>query len=242
MLKKFKSYVVLKRQTICSCVFRQEFERSNLKLIKRVLIMDGTIYTIGYAGFSRDIFIQELKKYTISVLIDVRSSPFSSFHSEYNKDILKAALKKNNIYYRNYAKEFGARQDNLDLYTSDGYLDFEKVAQSDDFQNGLSKLCNSIKQGYIPALMCAEINPFDCHRAILVSRAFYECGYNVIHILPKGRTCGQNDVNKALLDKYFPDRSQLSFFERAEEDKLIKEAYKKRNAEIGYKITEGDKQ
>lgn len=204
--------------------------------------MDGTIYTIGYAGFSRDIFIQELKKYAISVLIDVRSSPFSSFHSEYNKDILEAALTKNNIYYRNYAKEFGARQDNLDLYASDGYLDFEKVAQSDDFQNGLSKLCNSIKQGYIPALMCAEINPFDCHRAILVSRAFYEYGCNVVHILPEGRTYSQSDLNKTLLDKYFPGRNQLSFFENAGEDKLLREAYKKRNAEIAYKITEGDEQ
>lgn len=204
--------------------------------------MDGTIYTIGYAGYSRDIFIQELKKYTISVLIDVRSSPFSSFHSEYNKDILETVLKKNNIYYRNYAKEFGARQDNLDLYTSDGYLDFEKVAQSEDFQNGFSKLCNSIRQGYTPALMCAEINPFDCHRAILVSRAFYEYGCNVVHILPEGRTCSQSDLNKALLNKYFPGRNQLSFFENEGEDKLLKEAYKRRNAEIGYKIAKGDEQ
>ncbi len=204
--------------------------------------MDDTIYTVGYAGFSRDTFIQELKKHGISVLIDVRSSPFSSFHSEYNKDILEAVLKKNNIYYRNYAKEFGARQDNFDLYTSDGYLDFEKVAKSDDFQSGLSKLRNSMKQGYVPALMCAEINPFDCHRAILVSRAFYECGCNVIHILPEGRTCSQTDLNKALLDKYFPNRDQISFFENAEEYQLIKEAYKKRNAEIGYKIAEDDEQ
>ncbi len=197
--------------------------------------MDDTIYTIGYAGFSSSMFIQELKKYRISVLIDVRSSPFSSFHSEYNKDILEAVLKENKIYYRNYAKEFGARQDNIKLYTPDGYLDFEKVARSDNFQSGLSKLRNSMKQGYVPALMCAEINPFDCHRAILVSRAFYECGCNVIHILPEGKTCSQSDLNKALLDKYFPDRDQISFFESAGEDELINEAYKKRNADIGYK-------
>lgn len=204
--------------------------------------MNGTIYTIGYAGFSRDKFIQELKKYTISVLIDVRSSPFSSFHSEYNKDVLETVLKKEKIYYRNYAKEFGARQVNPDLYTPDGYLDFEKTAQTDDFQNGFFKLSNSIKQGYIPALMCAEINPIDCHRAILVSRSFYEHGYNVVHILPQNRTCSQSDLNKALLDKYFPDRNQLSFFENAEENMLLREAYKRRNAEIGYKITGGDKQ
>lgn len=202
--------------------------------------MDGTIYTIGYAGFSIDTFVQTLKSYSISVLIDVRSSPFSAFHSEFNKDKLEAVLKENNIYYRNYANEFGARQDKPELYTPDGYLDFEKVAQSDDFQNGLSKLCNSMGKGYIPVLMCAEINPFDCHRAILVSRAFFECGCNVVHILPNGRTCSQSELNQALLDRFFPDRNQFSFFENEEEDKLLKEAYKKRNAEIGYRIGEGN--
>lgn len=202
------------------------------------MFMGNTIYTIGYAGFSRDAFIEELKKYGVSVLIDVRSSPFSSFHQEYNRDILEAALKKNKIYYRNYAKEFGARQDSVKLYSSDGYLDFEKVAKSNDFQSGLLKLRNSMEQGFVPALMCAEKKPFDCHRAILVSRAFYECGCNVVHILPENKTCSQDDLNKALLDKYFPDRNQISMFEYLEEDDLIKEAYKKRNSEIGYRIME----
>lgn len=202
--------------------------------------MDNTIYTIGYAGFSRDAFIEELKKYRISVLIDVRSSPFSSFHQEYNRDLLEPALKNNKIYYRNYAKEFGARQDDIKLYSSDGYLDFEKVAKSDNFQNGLLKLRNSMEQGYTPALMCAEKNPFDCHRAILVSRAFYECGCNVIHILPGNKTCSQGDLNKALLEKYFPGRDQISMFGNSEEDDLVKEAYKKRNSEIGYRMMENN--
>ena len=200
--------------------------------------MKNTIYSIGYAGFSRDSFIEELKKYRISVLIDVRSSPFSSFHSEYNKDALETVLKNNGIYYRNYVKEFGARQDDFKLYSSEGYLDFEKVAKSRDFQNGVSKLCNSIEQGYTPVLMCAEKDPIDCHRAILVSRAFYESGCNVVHLLPENKTCTQEDLNNALLERYFPDRDQFSLFGNADEDELIKEAYRKRNSEIGYRIEE----
>lgn len=200
--------------------------------------MENTIYTIGYAGFSRDSFVEELKRNRISVLIDVRSSPFSSFHSEYNKDVLEVVLRNNGIYYRNYAKEFGARQDDFKLYSAEGYLDFEKVAKTRDFQDGLLKLCNSIRQGYVPVLMCAEKNPIDCHRAILVSRAFHENGCNVIHLLPENKTWTQNDLNNALLEKYFPDRDQFSLFGNTDERELIKEAYRKRNSEIGYRIGE----
>lgn len=200
--------------------------------------MKNTIYTIGYAGFPREDFIQVLKQNRVSVLIDVRSSPFSSFHSEYNRDVLEDILRKNKIYYRNYAKEFGARQENKKLYTQEGYLDFEKVALSKDFQEGLSKLRESMKQGFVPALMCAEKNPFDCHRAILVSRAFAECGCEVIHLLPDSKKCTQDDINNALLDKFFPNRDQLSMFGDTNEDELIKAAYRKRNAEIGYNMYE----
>jgi len=41
--------------------------------------MINTIYTIGYSGFVIDDFIQILKKYKISVVIDVRSNPYSQY-------------------------------------------------------------------------------------------------------------------------------------------------------------------
>lgn len=202
--------------------------------------MSKTIYTIGYAGFSREAFIAVLKKYSITVLIDVRSSPFSAFHPEYNKDVLETILHSNGIYYRNYAKEFGARQNDTKLYSSSGCLDFEKVTETTDFQNGLRKLCYSMEQGYVPVLMCAEIKPIDCHRSILVSKAFHECGCNVVHILPHNKTCSQNDIVGELLEKYFPNRNQISMFENLDEHEYIQMAYRRKNEEIGYRITEGD--
>ena len=86
--------------------------------------------------------------------------------------------------------------------------------------------------------MCAEKNPIDCHRAILISRAFQKDGCRVIHILSDKRTCTQEDISAALLDKYFPNREQISLFGNSTDESLIEEAYRKRNAEIGYKITE----
>ena len=52
------------------------------------------IFTIGYTAFQIEDFFDILKKYNINSVIDVRSSPFSKFHSEYNTDILSTELKK----------------------------------------------------------------------------------------------------------------------------------------------------
>ena len=74
--------------------------------------MTKTLYTIGYSGFLVEEFIDALKKNNINAVIDVRSSPYSQFFSDYNKEPLEKTLKKEGIFYRNYSKEFGARQYN----------------------------------------------------------------------------------------------------------------------------------
>ena len=198
--------------------------------------MSKIIYTIGYSGFSINAFIDTLKRHGIRLVIDVRSSPYSSFYPDYNMDTLKATLLKNGIYYRNYADEFGARQNNKALY-AEGYLDFNLHCQSEAFIKGVTKLIDSLAQGYTFALMCAEKEPIRCHRTIMVSRRFFEKGYTIIHILPNGAYTTQQDIEQKLLDKFFPDRDQTTFFNEPQSDnQLIPQAYKLQNAEIGYRM------
>lgn len=198
--------------------------------------MNNQIYTIGYSGFPIATFIDTLKNHGIRLVIDVRSSPYSSFYPDYNMDSLKAILIKNGIYYRNYADEFGARQNNKALYT-EGYLNFDLHCQTEAFTTGVQKLIDSLAKGYTFALMCAEKEPIRCHRTIMVSRRFFEKGYNVIHILPNGKYITQQDVEQSLLDKFFPDRDQATFFNDPQsDDQLIPQAYRLQNAEIGYRM------
>ncbi len=199
--------------------------------------MSNTVYTVGYSGFSFDEFCKLLKKNEIQLVIDVRSVPFSKRYPEYNRDVLKNSLAQHRIYYRNYAHEFGARQEERRFYTKDGYLDFELFSKSEAFQEGVEKLCKSMQQNYTFTLMCAEKNPLDCHRAIMVSRAFSERGYKVVHLLPRNKVITQNDFNKMLLDKYYPNRQQLSLLDSPKDDsELLKQAYRYRNKEIGYRM------
>ena len=140
------------------------------------------------------------------------------------------------IHYGSFAEEFGARQENL-LYHSNGYLDFEQYILSEQFLSGVSRVADGISRGYSPALMCAEKNPIDCHRAIMVSRVFYEQGFEVRHILVDGSYLTQSELEEELLDLYYPDRDQASIFGNKPDTDLIKDAYRKQNEKIGYKLT-----
>ena len=206
---------------------------------KRGEQMVNTVYSIGYSGFLINNFIDTLHTNKISLVIDVRSTPYSQYFSDYNKDKLEQVLKKSGIYYRNYALEFGARQEERKYYTQEGYLDFELFAKSPLFLSGFDKLIKSMEQNYTFALMCAEKDPFNCHRTILVARAFYNAGYKVIHLLPNKCKVTQEEIEARLLKKYFPDRNQITLFgETLNEEEYVNQAYKKCNAEIGYSIEE----
>ncbi len=204
--------------------------------------MVDTITTIGYSGFSSEEFLKTLKENNIDVLIDVRSSPYSEFFRQYNKEPLSVFLKQNGIFYRNYAREFGARQDNPEYRTPTGYLDFSKFSKSAPFLEGVDKICKSMQQGYRVAFMCSEKNPINCHRAILVSRTFHELGYHVKHLLPEGSYITQTDLEQELLDLYYPERFQLSLFQPSSlsESYYIDKAYQLQNEKIGYVMAESE--
>ena len=200
-----------------------------------------TIYTIGYTGFTREELVKQLAMRNINVLVDVRSSPMSERYPDFNRPELSEYLLANGIIYRNYAEEFGARQDDSRFYTDDGYLDFKKFAQSERFLGGIEKILRSAGKKYRFVLMCAEKDPINCHRAILVARAFYERGCKIIHILPQNREITQADIERELLDKYFPRRAQISFDDMdgaITEEELIDRAYNEQAKKIAYRPEE----
>ena len=211
--------------------------------------MNNTVYTIGYTGFTIEEFLKTLKDNDINVVIDVRSSPYSERYPDYNKESLSFILKAENIYYRNYASEFGARQDNRSFYSSEGYLDFDLFAKSEQFLSGVKKMKNSIAQGYKIVFLCAEKKPVQCHRAILVARAFHNLGYKVIHFLPENKTATHDDIEDELLLMHCKDADQISIDslfsninieETMNKKEYLKTAYRAQNKKIAYRIEEDE--
>lgn len=201
--------------------------------------MNKTIYTIGYTAFQMKEFIFMLKLFNINCLIDVRSSPYSKNYPDYNKNSLEKILDIYNILYRNYKYEFGARQTDKSFYTEYedfSYVDFSKFTISKQFNIGVNNLEQGLNSGYNICLMCAETDPADCHRSIMIGRGLKDRGFDVKHILKSKNIKSQSDIEKDLLEHYFNNRDQFQFFtEERDDDFYIKEAYTKKNIEIGFR-------
>lgn len=196
-------------------------------------IMMAQIFTIGYTAFpNQNDFVAILKKYNVLCAIDVRSYPMASqFYAVYSKPTLELLLKNHNIIYRNYAKEFGARQENREYFMEEGCLDFKRFAKSEEFLNGVEKIKKILFLNYNLALMCAEKDPIDCHRTIMIGRALNLLGFDIKHILAGGNLQTQQEIDFRLLKFYHLDESSL--FQT--KDELIDEAYIRKNIQIGYR-------
>ena len=196
------------------------------------------LFTIGHSVYKFDFFLSLLEKHKINYLIDVRSSPFSRFAQDFNKGILANSLKETNIKYVLMGDYFGARPKDRELYSKEGYLDFEKVWATEQFKKGLNNIIKGLKQNNNICLMCTEKDPIDCHRAIMISRAFNLKGIEVNHILQSGEIQTQKELDERLLDLYFPDRGQLSLFseDNLTDEQMLVEAYRMRNKKIGYEM------
>ena len=145
-------------------------------------------------------------------------------------------LKEEGIVYRNYNKEFGARQKEAN-YFPNGYLDFLLFSKSEIFQYGLDRTSKAIPMGFNFVLMCSEKDPLTCHRSIMVAREFHRNGFTVKHILADGSISSQDEIEKRLVDMYYPNRNQISFLEPSLPwCKMVENSYQFHNQKIGYKL------
>ncbi|MBQ7609347.1 MAG: DUF488 domain-containing protein [Desulfovibrionaceae bacterium] len=215
--------------------------------------LPGKLFTIGYSGFDIQTFVDTINDCNINVIMDVRSSPYSSHFPEYNADNLKNLVsnkknwKQGIAYYVPMKESFGARQTNPAYFSKEKFLDFEKFQKSKQFLAGCTQVLNGLSQGYNIVLLCAEREPSHCHRAVLITRWFDVHGYAVTHILP-GTLKVQSDVDEELLQKYLNKNymknmqsgSLLALDKSPEEIRKedIEKAYRKQNREIGFRQTE----
>lgn len=187
-----------------------------------------TVYTVGHSTHPIGKFLDLLTRNGITALADVRSSPFSRHNPQFNKEALSAELKKHGIAYVFVGKELGARSDDPSCY-EDGRVRYSRLAKTTLFRTGIDRVLSGA-QKYRVALMCAEKEPLDCHRTLLVSRALEQRGAGILHILPDGSTEPQQQTMSRLLD--LVGLPQVDMFRTY--DQLVEDACKIREQKIAY--------
>ncbi|AXP80541.1 hypothetical protein CJ739_1452 [Mariniflexile rhizosphaerae] len=144
--------------------------------------MTDVIYSIGHGNKSIDSFINELKKYDIEYLLDVRTSPMSKFNPQFNRPLLEEDLKKHLITYMFAGEQLGGLPKDPSCYTN-GKVDYSKIRQKPFFQDAIKVLIEANKENMKIALMCSESNPAECHRSKLIGQELLEHNISLNHIV-----------------------------------------------------------
>jgi len=163
------------------------------------------LFTIGHSVHPVERFIELLNMHGITALCDVRSSPYSRFTPQFNREVLKDELTKHPIAYIYLGSELGPRSSDQNCY-KDGKIQYDLLARTDLFQQGLGRLRKGIKS-YRIAMMCAEKDPIVCHRMILICRYLRDGGIRIGHILEDGAIENHSDTEARLMEllKISPD-------------------------------------
>ena len=146
--------------------------------------MSNTVYTIGYSGYHQDMarFVSDLKVHGINVVADVRTSPYSKFSPEFNREAIQAGLRSAGLKYVFMGDELGARPADRHCYV-DGAVDYDRIVAADFFKHGLDRVQTGVSRGYVITLLCAEKDPIDCHRNVLVAHSLAKRGIDIKHLI-----------------------------------------------------------
>lgn len=194
-----------------------------------------TLFTIGHSSHRAEVFLTLLERHAIEAVADVRSTPYSRRHPQFNRKTLAATLEAHGIHYVFLGEELGARAKDPSVYR-DGKVDYERLAATELFRTGIERLLDGAKQ-YRIAVMCAEKEPLDCHRAILVARELARRGASVRHILANGEVETHEELEERLLRRV--RREPLPLFAAEDRAAALELAYAVRGRAIAYPATPG---
>lgn len=186
------------------------------------------VLTIGHSSHSWEYFARLLRSACVTAIADVRSTPFSRRTPQFNRDTLKGALREIGIAYSFLGRELGGRPKDASLFC-DGTADYDKMAKTVAFQEGLNRVINGSRD-YRVALLCSEHDPLDCHRCLLVGSHLAQRHIDVQHIISDGSIRSHDSIEERLLT-LVDGRNDDLFIPREER---LAAAYRERSRRVAF--------
>ena len=157
------------------------------------------VLTVGHSDHSIEDFIALLRKHSVEALVDTRSEPFSARHPQFTKHVVSQLLGEAGIRYYFLGDKVGGRPADRTLYDEEGAPDYDKMAQTSAYKEGIESLLELARGDENVAIMCSEGDYKQCHRYLLVSRSLALLDVEVNHILRDG-TLEENPAPQLAMD------------------------------------------
>jgi uncharacterized protein (DUF488 family) len=175
---------------------------------------DRGVLTVGHSHHELPRLVELLRAAEVEAVADVRSHPFSRRLPQYNRPELEHGLAAAGIAYVFLGDLLGGRPDQPGLYDEEGRVDYARVRATNFFARGLDRVAQARKK-YRVALLCAEEDPLDCHRGLMIAPALVERGIVPAHL----RGDGSVESMAAMEDRLLAETGQDGLFAQTEEDR-----------------------
>ncbi len=152
------------------------------------------LYTLGYSDFfEEEKLINRLKKFNIECVVDVRTFPYSKTFSQYDEPVFKKRLNKEGIEHFFLGDYIGGLI--FKNHFKEGVNSIFDLLEDEKIKTGLNKLYKIAKEKKT-AIMCAEKEPFNCHR-LAISFLFKEkTPFEVIHIFSDKEESFEENISR----------------------------------------------
>ena len=157
------------------------------------------LFTIGHSILEMGAFAKTLKDHRVELVADVRSVPQSARLPHFSQPAFEKLLAAENIAYLFLGEELGGRPDDADAYLSNGVVDYAARRKSYAFQRGVERLLKELEERSA-AMMCAEEDPLQCHRFMMVCAELVKLGVDPVHIRKGGQIETQEAAEDRLLE------------------------------------------
>jgi uncharacterized protein (DUF488 family) len=136
------------------------------------------------------VLVSLLCRHGIQQVVDVRSSPYSRYVPQANREALSRSLEQAGIAYRWMGDELGGKPQGV-------VADYDQLRAAPAFRHGIvslvehATLCRT-------AILCAEGDFRQCHRYKLITPALREQNVRVLHIEPDGTLVDDDSAPRQL--------------------------------------------
>lgn len=189
----------------------------------------NSVYSVGHSTHSIEEFVALVRENGVAAIADVRSTPYSRWRPQFNQGALQNSLREHGIRYVFLGAQLGGRGTAGTARDEGGRVKYQHIAESAAFREGLRRVRTGSELMRV-ALMCAEGEPLDCHRGILISRLLAAQGTPVTHIHADGHLETHHDAEHRLLrlmGLHQPDLFRTP-------DQVLSDAYARQEARIAY--------
>jgi uncharacterized protein (DUF488 family) len=204
--------------------------------MKPPLHSNTSLFTIGHSSLELDGFLKLMVTHDVRVVCDVRSRPGSFRFPQFNREPLEVCLTSREIQYEFLGETLGGRPSDPRAYHQDGIVNYEERRKAADFRAGIDRALKLCRVSNI-VLMCAEEDPLQCHRFLMICPALLDRGVTPAHIRRGGELESQREAEDRLLklhDLAAFDSGSLFISER---DVALQDALRRQAQEFAFRAS-----